>query len=71
MINQVISDLIEYAEIHLGLPKADEEYATNLLMTKFALNEIKPCWVNKKKIAEMASPDELLAEVKEYALKTG
>ena len=71
MINQVISDLIEYAKIHLGLPKADEEYATNLLMTKFALNEIKPCWVNKKKIAEMASPDELLAEVKEYALNNG
>lgn len=69
MINQTISDLIAYAKIHLGLPEADEAYVSNLLMTKFSLNEIKPCWVNAKKIAAMTSPDELLAGVKEYALK--
>lgn len=69
MINQTISDLIAYAKAHLGLPEEDEAYVANLLMTKFALNEIKPCWVNAKKIAAMTSPDELLTGVKEYALK--
>ena len=47
MINQDLSDLIAYAKIHLGLHEADETYVSNLLMTKFNLNEIKPCWVNE------------------------
>lgn len=71
MIYQTISDLVEYAKIHLGLPKTDSDYVTNLLMTKFALNEIKPCWVNKKKIAAYTSPDALLEEAKQYALENG
>ena len=71
MINQNISDLIAYAKIHLGLPAADEIYVSNLLMTKLNLTEIKPCWVNEKKIAALTCPDEIVAPIAEYAVKNG
>lgn len=71
MIYQSICDLIGYAEAHLGLPEADETYVSNLLMQKFGLNEMKPCWVNAKKIAALTCPDEILSPLKEYALKNG
>ena len=67
MIYQSICDLIGYAEAHLGLPEADETYVSNLLMQKFGLNEMKPCWVNAKKIAALTCPDEVLSPLKEYA----
>ena len=59
MIHQSICDLIAYAKIHLGLPETDEVYVSNLLMSKFKLNEIKPCWVNEKKISALTCPDEI------------
>lgn len=71
MINQNISDLIAYAKTHLGLPAADEIYVCNLLMTKLNLTEIKPCWVNEKKIAALTCPDEIVAPIADYAVKNG
>lgn len=71
MINQDLSDLIAYAKIHLGLHEADETYVSNLLMTKFNLNEIKPCWVNEKRIAALTCPDEIVKPLADYALENG
>ena len=71
MINQNLSDLIAYAKIHLGLSASDEIYVSNLLMTKFNLTEIKPCWVNEKKIAALTCPDEIVKPLAEYAVQNG
>lgn len=71
MINQAISDLLTYAKLHLGMQAADETYFANVLMEKVGLKNFNICWTNKSRIAEMRSPDEVLAPILAYAKKTG
>lgn len=71
MINQSLSDLLTYAKIHLHLSETDEAYVTNVLMEKLALSEFEPCWVNARKIAELRSPDSVVAPVLAYAKEHG
>lgn len=71
MINQAISDLLQYAKFHLGLQDEDRTYVANILMNKFELNEYKPCWTNEQRIAALDCPDSLLAPLVEYAEENG
>ena len=71
MIYQAISDLLQYAKSHLGLRKEDTVYASNVLMEKLHLSDIKPCWTNEKRIAELDCPDSVIAPIVEYALANG
>ena len=71
MIYQAISDLLEYAKLHLGLREEDTVYASNVLMEKLRLNDIKPCWTNTKRIAALECPDEVIAPILAYAKENG
>lgn len=71
MIYQAISDLLQYAQLHLGLQDEDKTYVANILMNKFALNDLKPCWTNEKRIGGLDCPDSVLAPLVEYAKSEG
>lgn len=71
MINQAISDLITYAKAHLGFSDDDTTYVVNVLMEKLGLTDYCPCWTNKKKIAELSCPDEIVLPILEYAKANG
>lgn len=71
MIEQAISDLLEYAKIHLGMREEDRAYLTNVLMQKLALNEFTPCESDVERLAALPAPDDVLAPVLAYAKAEG
>ena len=71
MINQALSDLLQYAKSHLSFREEDVAYATNVLMEKLRLTDFCPCWTNKKRIAALSCPDEIVAPVLAYAKENG
>lgn len=66
----LVEKLIEYAKLHLHLVNSDEIYVRNLLLRELRL----PCpyeGADVEGVAEMAVPDELVAELESYAVEKG
>lgn len=67
MVEKVVEELIEYAEIHLGMDKADKVYFRNLLLDSLNLTQASQADVDLEKIKKMTVPDEILNCIADYA----
>ena len=59
-MNQEISDLLAYAAFHLGMESADATYLANRLIEKLGLDGFSPYETDKKRIAALDCPDEVI-----------
>lgn len=59
-MNQEISDLLAYAALHLGMESADATYLANRLIEKLGLDGFSPYETDKKRIAALDCPDEVI-----------
>ncbi|MFR1983055.1 MAG: hypothetical protein ACLS4Z_04465 [Christensenellaceae bacterium] len=66
-MNQEISDLLAYAALHLGMESADATYLANRLIEKLGLDGFSPYETDKKRIAALDCPDEVILPVLAYA----
>ena len=70
-IKILIEELLCYAEKYLDLPKCDEIYFRNLLLTQFKINEPYTEKINKKIVEELLVPDRLIDTIKSVSIKNG
>ncbi|MFQ9739020.1 MAG: hypothetical protein ACLR06_15850 [Christensenellaceae bacterium] len=70
-MNQEISDLLAYAALHLGMESADATYLANRLIEKLGLDGFSPYETDKKRIAALDCPDEVILPVLAYAKEKG
>lgn len=71
MIEQAVSDLLEYAKIHLKMREEDRAYLTNVVMQKLALGEFTPQKSDSARLASLPAPDGVLAPILAYAKEQG
>ncbi len=69
MHNILISKLIKYSEVHLGLTKYNSRYAANQLLELFKQDDYTPINVNSQEIISLETPDIILNECFEYLLE--
>lgn len=63
----LVEKLVVYAKHFLYLSEYDETYMRNVLLGQFGLVSATDSKVDEKSISKMAVPDELFAEIKQYA----
>ncbi len=71
MIQKHVSNLLEYAKLHLGLSEVDTVYEANRLAEKLALTSYDAISPDTEWIKTLDCPDAILAPILAYALEKG
>lgn len=71
MTDQMISDLLAYARLHLGLKDGDTVYEANRIIEKLGLSSFELCAADENRISAMKSPDGVIEPLLAYAKEKG
>ncbi|MBR2341353.1 MAG: galactose-1-phosphate uridylyltransferase [Clostridia bacterium] len=71
MIQKHLSNLLEYAKLHLGLRDVDTMYEANRLAEKLQLDSYDAVLPDTELIKALDCPDSIVAPILDYALKKG
>ena len=71
MIQKHLSNLLEYAKLHLGLSEVDTVYEANRLAEKLQLDSYDDLSPDTEMIKTLDCPDSIVAPILAYALEKG